>query len=152
MIGATDVVRTTIHRACRHLDAEDWDDFLALCAPGFQYQVTAFSPEIRRDMIWFDQDRDGLQALFEMVPQHLRRLGSLLRHVSVGEIELGEGNRWQALSTVQCFHTDQDGSTRLLAVGRYTDVVQVEEGTGRLLSRITRLETRDLGVGSHVPI
>lgn len=152
MIGAHDVVRGLVHRACRHLDAEEWDAFLALCAPGFQYQVMAFSPEIRRDMIWFDQDRDGLKALFEMVPQHLRRLGTLLRHVSVGEIDLVEGNRWQALSTVQCFHTDQDGRSQLLALGRYTDLVQVDDGAARLLNRVTRLETRDLGVGSHVPI
>jgi methanesulfonate monooxygenase subunit beta len=148
---SAEIVRGVIHRACRLLDAEDWDNFLALCASNFAYQVVAYSPEIRRDMIWFDQDKDGLKALFEMVPQHLRRIGTLLRHVSVGEIERQADGSWLAISTFQCFHTDQDVRTLLLAVGRYDDRLSADAGP-LLLSRTTRLETRDLGVGSHVPL
>lgn len=148
---SAEIIRGAVHRACRLLDAEDWDAFLALCAPGFVYQVTAFSPEIRQEMIWFDQDLDGLKALFEMVPQHLRRIGSLLRHVSVGEIDRQADGTWQAISTFQCFHTDHDGRSHILAVGRYSDVLSADAAP-LLLSRTTRLETRDLGVGSHVPI
>lgn len=148
---SAEIVRGVIHRACRLLDAEDWDSFLALCAPDFSYQVVAYSPEIRQEMIWFDQDKEGLKALFEMVPQHLRRIGTLLRHVSVGEIERQADGVWLAISTFQCFHTDQDGRTHLLAVGRYEDLLSADTAP-MLLSRTTRLETRDLGVGSHVPL
>jgi len=148
---SSEAVRAAVHRACRLLDAEDWEGFLALCAPGLAYRVVAFSPEIRRDMIWFDQDRDGLRALFDMVPQHLRRIGTLFRHVSVGEIDRLPDGGWQALSSLQCFHTDHDGRTHLLAVGRYTDVLTGADAP-LLQARTLRLETRDLGVGSHIPL
>lgn len=150
-MSAAESVRALIHRACLHLDREEWDKFLALCAPDFRYRVTAYSPELRRQMIWFDHDLASLKALLEMVPQHLRRMGTLLRHVSVGAIE-GEAAPFTVTSTFQCIHTDHEGRSHLLAAGRYSDVVTVQDGRTLLSSRETQLETRDLGIGSHVPI
>lgn len=152
MTDHNEAIRALIHRACLHLDREQWDGFMALCAPTFRYQVTAHSPELRKQMIWFDHDFESLKALLEMVPQHLRRHGTLLRHVSVGVIEpKGEG-RAEVTSTFQCLHTDHDGQSRLFAVGRYVDGVEFGPNGPRLTSRETQLETRDLGIGSHVPI
>jgi methanesulfonate monooxygenase small subunit len=142
-------VRGLVHRACQHLDAEQWEAFMALCAPAFRYRITAYSPDLRKQMIWFDHDHDSLKALLEMVPQHLRRLGTLLRHVSVGVIEI-DGNTATATSTFQCIHTDHDGRSRLMCVGRYVDRIDLAKGL--LTFRETQLETRDLGIGSHVPI
>lgn len=142
-------VRALIHRACLHLDTESWDAFMALCAPVFRYRITAYSPDLRKQMIWFDHDRDSLKALLEMVPQHLRRLGTLLRHVSVGVIEI-DGSTATATSTFQCIHTDHDGQSRLMCAGRYVD--RIDLAKGMLTFRETQLETRDIGIGSHVPI
>lgn len=141
-----------VSRACAYLDEEDWSGFLNLCDPSFCYRITVRSPEIRREMVWFKENFAGLEAMFKVTPEHLRRIGSLFRHTAIGSIE-ATGERVAIVrSTFQCIHTDMDGRSRLMAVGRYIDEVgDTVEGL-RLLNRETRLETRDLGVGSHVPI
>lgn len=150
MTGAEERIRGLIHRACDCLDREAWDGFLALCTADFRYRITAHSPELRKPMVWFDHDRESLKALLDMVPQHLRRLGTLLRHVSVGAIDIN-GGAATAQSTFQIIHTDHDGRSHLLAVGRYHDVIDLGGGNTLLKSRDSRLETRDVGIGSHVP-
>lgn len=147
-----DEVVDLISRISQHLDEEDWSAFLSLCVPDFRYLITVHSPEISREMIWFNQDFAGLQAMFEMVPEHLRRLGTLLRHVSVGRIESEERGDTLVTSTFQCTHTDIQGSSRLLAVGRYIDTVRATGDGLRLAHRNTILASRDLGTGSHIPI
>ncbi len=156
MSGHEERVRALIYRASRFLDDEEWDNFLNLCTPDFRYRVTAFSPELRKKMLWFDHDRESLKPLFDMVPQHLRRLGTLLRHVSVGTIDSigGDGTMTMVsvVSTFQCTHTDHEGRSHLLAVGRYFDTVDVGGPAPLIKARETYLETRDLGIGSHVPL
>ena len=99
-----------------------------------------------------DQDYEGMKALLAMVPQHLRRLGSLIRHVTVGIVELGEQSI-NVTSTIQVVHTDLNGSSSLFVAGRYYDqVVLSPTGEQLILERRVHLETRDLGIGSHVPI
>ena len=58
-----DKVRELIYRSCLLLDAEDFDGYLALYAPDCHYKITAYGPEIRKDMTWLDLDRDRLVAL-----------------------------------------------------------------------------------------
>ena len=67
-----------IQRTCFLLDKEDFKGFLELCSPNFQYKITAFSPEINKEMIWMDEDYESIKNLFLMVPNHLRKLGSYL--------------------------------------------------------------------------
>ena len=149
--GYQDIV-ALIHRSGMALDSEKFDDYLLLCAQEFHYQVTAYSPEIRKEMIWMDQDYEGMKALLAMVPQHLRRLGSLIRHVTVGIVEFGEQSI-NVTSTIQVVHTDLNGSSSLFVAGRYYDqVVLSPTGEQLILERRVHLETRDLGIGSHVPI
>lgn len=141
-----------VSRACAYLDEEDWSGFLNLCDPSFCYRITVRSPEISREMIWFKEDYAGLEAMFRVTPEHLRRIGTLFRHTSIGSIEAtGEGVAI-VRSTFQCIHTNMEGHSRLMAVGRYIDEIGGSTRGLRLLNRETRLETRDLGVGSHVPI
>ena len=152
-MASDDEVREVIHRACLCLDREDFDGFLELCAPDFRYQVTAYSPDIRKHMIWLNQDREGLAAMFESLPQHLRRLGTLLRHVSVCIIERDEKSEAASVtSTFLVIHTNLEGQSKVFAAGRYLDTLALGADQALLTSRTTRLETRDLGIGSHVPI
>jgi methanesulfonate monooxygenase small subunit len=152
MNGEQDV-RELIYRSCLLLDREDFAGFLALCAPGLHYVVTVYSPEIRKEMTWMEQDFEGMKALLAMVPQHLRRTGSLHRHVSVYEIERApKDGVVGALSSFQITHTEHDGRSRLFVVGRYHDRIDVSDPAPLLLERRAHLETRDLGIGLHVPI
>ncbi len=144
-------IERLIYRSCRCLDEEDFAGYLDLCAPDFHYRVTAHSPEIRKDMIWLDHDREGLAALFENLPSHLRRPGRLLRHASVYDVTT-KGAQATVETSLVVLLTGFDGRTGVLAAGRYEDSVQLEGQAPLLLSRTVRLETRDLGIGSHGPI
>lgn len=147
-----EMVVSLIHSSCIVLDSEKFEEFLSLCVPEFRYKITAYSPEIRKEMTWMDHDYEGMEALLKMVPQHLRRLGNLLRHVSVGPIVIGEQSV-QVTSTFQVIHTDLHGRSDLFVAGRYFDeIVSVHSDRLALKSRRVHLDTRDLGIGSHVPI
>jgi len=150
--AAREAVRQLVGLSAQRLDAEDFAGYMALCAPAFHYRITAYSPEIRKDMIWLDQDRAGMEALLAMVPQHLRRLGGLSRQVSGETIESGGGGTIEAVSSVLVINTDLEGRSTLFAVGRYHDKVDTAGAAPLLVSRRVHLETRDLGIGSHVPI
>ena len=141
-----------VSRACACLDAEDWSGFLDLCDPGFCYRITVRSPEIRREMVWFKEDYAGLEAMFRVTPEHLRRIGTLFRHTAIGSVEAAGNGVAIVRSTFLCIHTDMSGRSRMMAAGRYVDEVRNTAQGLRLLNRETQLETRDLGVGSHVPI
>ena len=144
-------IERLIYRSCRCLDEEDFAGYLDLCAVDFHYRITAHSPELRKEMIWLDHDRKGLAALFENVPTHLRRPARLFRHASVCDVTT-EGARARVETSLVVLATGFDGKTAVLAAGRYEDSVQLEGEAPLLLSRTVRLETRDLGIGSHVPI
>ena len=133
------------------MNQEDFEDFLSFCAPSFRYRITAHSPELDKEMIWLDQDYDGLAALLEVVPQHLRRVGRMHRHVTVGVIER-DGSEANVTSSFLVVDTNLEGQSQLFAAGLYEDRIETEgEASPRLLDRRVKLETRDLGIGSHVP-
>ena len=136
------------------LDREAWDEFLSMCAPEFEYRVTAHSYELDEDMIWLIHDLDGLRHLFEVLPEQLGRKGTrMLRHVSFVAIEPGEADgQMVATSKVVAIRTSPEGVSDLFAAGRYIDVVDIAGAALRLIRRETRLDTRELGIGSHVPI
>jgi len=50
------------------------------------------------------------------------------------------------------FRTQLDGgATELFAVGRFHDTVKLDGGTAKLVKRVVRLDTRQLGYGYHIP-
>jgi methanesulfonate monooxygenase small subunit len=152
MSVSRDDAANLVSRACTYLDEEKWSAFLDLCDPSFCYRVTVRSPEIKREMVWFKEDYTGLEAMFSVIPEHLRRIGTLFRHTAIGSVEAAGEDSAIIRSTFQCIHTDLEGRSRMMAAGRYIDDVGSTEQGLRLFNRETRLETRDLGVGSHVPI
>jgi methanesulfonate monooxygenase subunit beta len=154
MPASSDAVRKLIGSAALALNAEDYARFLALCAPEFHYQLIAYSPEIRTEMIWMNYDRKGLETLFADLPHHLHvPLGTLFRHVSVYSIDPGEqAGQAKATSSVLVVHTDPDGVSKLFAAAQYLDVVDVSAAPPLLISRTTRLETRDIGPGTPIPL
>src|ERR1700688_328684 len=81
-------VRDVIYRACLRLDAEDFTGWLKLCAPDFNYRIKTYSPEIRKEMTWYEQDAAGLAQMIEMLPRHNTDHGRLTRHATVYSVDI----------------------------------------------------------------
>jgi methanesulfonate monooxygenase small subunit len=140
-----------VYRAALALDGGDHARFLALCAPDFRYSIGAYSPEIRRSMIWLDHDKAGLQGLFETLSRHNSDRSPLTRHVTVYTVEV-TGDEATIVTALQVFRTSLDGgATTLYAVGKIHDTARLVAGTVLLTKRHVQLDTRELGIGSHVP-
>ena len=144
-------IEELVYRSCLALDSGDYKGFLALCDPGFRYTITTHSPEIKRDMVWLDHDRKGMETLFTNLPRHNSDHSPLTRHATVYTVELNDQEA-NVVSALQVFKTQLDGgATELFAVGRFHDKVKLDGTEPKLASRIVRLETRLLGYGYHVP-
>jgi methanesulfonate monooxygenase small subunit len=151
-----------VYRLALRLDSGDYPGFLALCAPELRYTIAAYSPEIRKPMTWLDHDKAGLQNLFETLPRHHSDRAPLSRHVTVYtvDVESAEGAAVQEgavqaaiVTALQVFRTQPDGgATELFAVGKLYDRARLVGGSAQLLSRRVQLDTRQLGIGSHIPL
>ena len=135
------------------LDDKQFNAYLELCDPAYHYKITAYSPEIRKDMTWLEHDRAGMQALFANLPKHNSDQSPLTRHVSVYTVkEDAAAQQAQVVSALQVFKTSLDGgATELFAVGKLHDLVSLSGADPKLLAREVRLQTRMLGFGYHIP-
>ncbi len=150
MAVGDDAIRQLIGRSCLYLDKEDFAAFLELCASTFTYRIRVYSTEIRNDMVWMSHDRATLETLIEVLPDHLRLLGTLMRQASVCLVERN-GMRASVTSSLIVMHTAADGQSKLFAGGHYHDEIDIS-AEPLLLSRTARLETRDIGLGWQAPI
>jgi len=147
-------VEELIYRSCLALDEKNFNGYLDLCEGDFHYTIAAHSPEIRKEMVWLDHDRATLQTLFQQLPRHNSDHSPLTRHATVYTVEY-DARQDQAgvVSALQVYRTALDGgATELFAVGRYLDTVKLNGGKPRLLKRVVKLDTRQLGIGYHVPL
>jgi methanesulfonate monooxygenase small subunit len=148
-----DAIGALVYRSCLALDGEDFAAYLALCAPETRYRITNYSPEIRKEVILLNLDRAGLVALFESLPNHLNLPGSLMRHASVYLVERnGKGTAAEVTSSLAVIQTDPEGVSRVYAAGHYHDTVDLTRPNPLITSRTTRLQTRDIGIGTEVPL
>lgn len=146
-------IRELVYRSCMALDDERFDEFMQLCSPAFQYRIAVYSPDIRKEMTWLAQDYNGMKALLEAVPHHLKRLGTMKRHATVYLIDrLADGPTARVTSSLLVISTDPEGRSKLFLAGSYHDEIDLGSGAPLLASRRVQLETRDLGVGTHVPV
>lgn len=144
-------IEELVYRGCLALDRGDYKAFLALCTPDFRYTVAAYSPEIKREMVWLDQDCKGMETLFTNLPRHNSDHSPLTRHATVYTVD-ADGGQAKVVSALQVFRTQLDGgATELFAVGRFHDTVALDGAAPKLARRLVRLETRQLGFGHHVP-
>ena len=145
-------VEELVYRSCLALDAKDYTAFLALCDADFRYAITSYSPELRREQVWLNHDRAGMQTLFTNLPRHNSDHSPITRHATVYTVELDDDSQANVVSALQVFRTQLDGGeTELFAVGRLHDVVRLNGNGAKLARRTVRLETRQLGYGYHVP-
>jgi methanesulfonate monooxygenase subunit beta len=146
-------VEELVYQSCLLLDDKNYKGYLDLCSEQFRYTITAHSPEIRKDMIWLDHDKTGLQTLLTQLPRHNSDHSPLTRHANVYTVTFDKsGKEAQMVSTLQVFKTDLDGgATALFAVGKYLDSVVLDGDKPRLAKRVVKLDTRMLGIGYHIP-
>ena len=146
-------IEELVYRSCLALNEKNFKGYLDLCEADYRYSITAHSPEIRKDMIWLDHDKAGMQALFTNLPRHNSDHSPLTRHATVYTVEVDSAQQQAAVvSALQVFRTDLDGgATQLFAVGRYLDTVKISTGAPKLLKRVVKLETRQFGIGYHIP-
>lgn len=150
-------VRELICRSCLALDELDFNAYLDLCHPDYRYVISAYSPELRKGIVWLNHDKRGMKSLFGVLPRHvsdnLIRL-ALSRHVTVYTIDYSrDQTRATTVSALQVFTTTKDGGiTQLFGVAKYYDTVALDGGKPLLLRREVRLDTRMLGeTGAHIP-
>ena len=144
-------IEEVVYRSCLALDEKNFKAYLDLCDDDFRYTITAHSPEIRKDMIWLDHDKAGMQLLFANLPRHISDHSPLTRHAIVYTVDYA-GALAQVVSALQVFKTTLDGgATELFAIGRYLDTVTVDGTIPKLTKRVVKLETRQFGFGNHIP-
>ncbi|GIX28938.1 aromatic-ring-hydroxylating dioxygenase subunit beta [Pelomicrobium sp. G1] len=153
MSNARTMVEELVYRSCMLLDEKDFKGYLDLCDPEFRYTITAYSPEIKREMTWLEHDKAGIQTLFNNLPRHNSDHSPLTRHVTVYTVTVDDAKKEaQVVSGLQVFKTTLDGGiTELFGVGKLYDTVRLNGDSARLLRRNVRLDTRMLGIGYHIP-
>lgn len=158
---AADAVRDAIYRATILLDAQKWDEWLALCHESFSYDIKSWSPEINYDMTYLHASRKDMASLIALLPKHNTDHSPLTRHTTVYTVDVADdGATAKAVSAFIVFQHMLDGTnshidsgeSRLFLVGKYYDTFRIEGGRALFTSRETRLENRRLDKGSHWPI
>ena len=145
-------LKALIQKSCLCLDDGDWQGYMDLCAEDFTYQITTYSPELRKDMVWLEQDNKGMADLFNNLENHVTLQGRFLRHVNVASIERDNKIVARVVTTVLLMYTDLEGISQIFAAGRYNDSLVTSGIRPLLKTREVRLDTRDLGGGTHFPI
>lgn len=160
-VDAANVVRETIYRATLLLDDQKWEKWLELCDDSFHYAIKSFSPEINRDMTYFQGSRKDLATMVKLLPKHNTDHSPLKRHAVVYTVDVDEKSHTaSAVSSFVVYQNMLDGvnshidagESRLFLVGRYIDTLKLEDGQARFVNREVRLENRRLDKGTHWPI
>ena len=142
-----DLVQTTAAR----LDAEDFAGWLALFDETAIYEISSYSPEIRRTMTWWTSDRPALEKILREIPQHEREPARRLRLLGPVSVLL-DGDRAQAEVAFAVYRTLPDGETRLYVVGRYASSLIRKSETWLYIEHRVLLETRLLESFTHLPL
>lgn len=145
--------REFVAHSCNAMDELDFARFLGMCDPSFSYKITAYSPEIRRQMVWLEKDKNGLKVLLDLLPQQNMDKTPITRHASISTVAPAEEEDcYDVVSNLQVFRTEMDGGvTTLYAVGKFHDRIKLNGGEPKFVAREVRLDTRMLGTGYHIP-
>ena len=151
-MSTRDRIWDLVARSCMHLDAEQYDDYLALLDERYEYTISCFSPDLRKEMVLLQLKKDELANLLRNIHNHIHLPGKLFRQASLYSVQPKQDDCYAALSYVTVSYTDLDGASSIFCVGRYHDDI-ADGGNGtRLISRRFEMETRDIGTGCHYPI
>jgi len=145
------LIQELVNRTASLLDAEKLDDWLSLFDEDSAYELTAYSPEIRKWMTWWKSDRQALAKQLKDLGQHVRDPATRRRVVGAPLIDL-DGNGAHAVSSFAIYRTMSDGQSSLYMVGRYEDdLVKKSSAWFYKLHRVVA-DTRLLDSFTHVPL
>lgn len=144
-------IQDFVHRSAALLDDEKLDEWIGLFDDNGTYELCAYSPEIRKWMIWWKSDRASLAAQLKEVNQHVRDPASRRRVVGTPMVEI-RGDRARAVSPFAVYRTTPDGSTNLYLVGRYEDQLMKKSGVWLYVEHKAITDTRMLESFTHIPI
>ena len=88
-----EAVKDAVYKSCLLLDDFKFKEWLELCDGDFTYAIVAYSPEIRRDMIYFSGNRQELAGMIELLPKHNTDHSPLKRHATVYNFEVDKGGK-----------------------------------------------------------
>lgn len=156
--NGTEMVKDAIYQACLNLDEKKWDEWLGQCDGEFKYSVTAYSPEIGKDMKYLGLNHKELKEYFGLLPKHNTDHSPLRRHATVYSVNVDD--RAKTAEAVTSFLITQEmfdgvnapldtGENHLFVVGKYHDKFNIENGEAVFTEREARIHTRRLDKGSH---
>ena len=147
------VVEKLVYRSCLLLDDLDFEGFLSLCDADFRYILQAYAQRfgatwcgsitIERACRHYFATYRAPQRSLAFNPPRDRVHGDVRRtehtghrRVRIAGLSDGPGRRRDAL----------------FAVGKLHDTVNLAGGSALLARRAIRLDTRQLGIGGHIPL
>jgi 3-phenylpropionate/cinnamic acid dioxygenase small subunit len=150
-VGDRESVQELVQRTAMLLDAEDFDAWVKLFDDGGVYELTAYSPEIRRWMTWQSSDRTVLDKMLKEVGEHVRDTARRRHIVGMPLVEIN-GDEGQVFSNFSLFRTLPDGQSSLYMVGQYDDRIIRRAGAWLYTSHKVVADTRVLDTFTHIPI
>ncbi|MGV3656235.1 MAG: nuclear transport factor 2 family protein [Noviherbaspirillum sp.] len=119
---------------------------------GGEYEMTAFSTELRKPLTWWKADFPTLEKTLAEVPQHVRDPARRLRVLGPAQIRI-EGDEAHAECAFAVYRTSTDGVSSLYVVGRYQDtLVRTAPGQWRYRNHRVALDTPMLDAFTHLPL
>jgi 3-phenylpropionate/cinnamic acid dioxygenase small subunit len=140
-----------MHATADLLDNEKLDEWLELFDEGAEYELGAYSPEIRRETSWWKVDRATLGKQLAEVRQHVRDPARRRHVLGLPLIDLN-GDRARAVCAFSIFRTLPDGTSSLYVVGRYEDGFVKKAGRWLYASHKVVADTRVLDSFTHLPL
>lgn len=146
-----EAVRDVILQTALLLDREDLEGWLALFARESEYEISAYSAEIKSAMSWWKSDRSELRKIVTAVSEHVRDPARRMHLVMPASISVNENNA-AAVSQFAIFRTTPDGESSLYALGRYEDALVKSDGRWFYSRHRAMLDTRMLEAFTHLPL
>lgn len=138
----------------RALDDGEYSAWLSYFADDAEYRVSGYSSVLRHEQTFWCASKQELAAIIDLLPRQVVDPSRQL-HI-VGLAGITEKGPWtQVRAPFALYKTDPQGASRLFAVGTYDDswaYAPHEGGRWACVARHVRLDTTELGSGSHVPI
>jgi 3-phenylpropionate/cinnamic acid dioxygenase small subunit len=146
-----ETIRDVILTTAQALDEGDMAVWLDQLSDDGVYEITAFGPEIKSDMVWWHSSRIELVKILYEVEGHIRDAGIRRHLVTPISITLC-GWQADALSHFSIIRTTPAGDSGVYAAGRYEDKLINQNGKWKYALHKVVLDTRMFETFTHIPL